>query len=75
MWIMFHIFNTGKKSLIIQLINRIFKKEPVIYWIPGDQIRMRFVMTIVKNKARIPKQQRGIESKEKIIKAAMVLFA
>jgi AcrR family transcriptional regulator len=32
-------------------------------------------MTIVKNKARIPKQQRGIESKEKIIKAAMVLFA
>jgi AcrR family transcriptional regulator len=32
-------------------------------------------MVIVKNKARIPKQQRGIESKEKIIRAATVLFA
>jgi AcrR family transcriptional regulator len=29
----------------------------------------------LKNKARIPKQKRGIEKKEKIIKAAMALFA
>lgn len=32
-------------------------------------------MVLKKNKARIPKQKRGIKSKEKIIKAAMVLFA
>lgn len=32
-------------------------------------------MAVSKNKARIPKQQRGIESKEKIISAATVLFA
>lgn len=32
-------------------------------------------MAVVKNKARIPKQKRGIETKEKIIKAAMALFA
>jgi AcrR family transcriptional regulator len=32
-------------------------------------------MAAVKNKARIPKQKRGIETKEKIIKAAMALFA
>lgn len=31
-------------------------------------------MTIVRNKARIPKQKRGIESKEKIIRAATALF-
>jgi AcrR family transcriptional regulator len=31
-------------------------------------------MTVARNKARIPKQKRGIESKEKIIKAAMALF-
>jgi AcrR family transcriptional regulator len=32
-------------------------------------------MTALKNKARIPKQKRGVETKEKIINAAMVLFA
>jgi len=31
-------------------------------------------MAVARNKARIPKQQRGIKSKEKIIRAAMVLF-
>jgi len=36
---------------------------------------MRFVMAVARDKARTPKQTRGIESKEKIIKAAMVLFA
>jgi AcrR family transcriptional regulator len=32
-------------------------------------------MPVLKNKARIPKQKRGIETKEKIIRAAMALFA
>lgn len=32
-------------------------------------------MVVQQNKARIPKQTRGIESKEKIISAAIVLFA
>jgi AcrR family transcriptional regulator len=32
-------------------------------------------MAVLKNKARIPKQKRGIETKEKIIRAAIALFA
>ena len=32
-------------------------------------------MAVLKNKARIPKQKRGIETKEKVINAAMALFA
>lgn len=32
-------------------------------------------MTVLKNKARIPKQKRGIETKEKIIRAGIALFA
>jgi len=44
-----------------------------VYQNQSGRIRKRFVMTVARNKARIPKQKRGIESR-KIIKAAMALF-
>jgi AcrR family transcriptional regulator len=32
-------------------------------------------MTVLKNKARVPKQERGIETKKKIVRAAIALFS